>query len=178
MVGFFFRDRSDTSALHFEYPAMIPEILHLFSPNLEIISTENISIHTGAIRCLLQWLAKHAQNIMIFKSLTKSEQSEQREREKMYCPECSSISPRNHINSDSALMIDSPVVSIIFNLIKFGWDWNLSLCLNLTEIRGGKYLTCEPFDTSCSSSVGSVQDRRTKGHGLHPWLSRFLSKDW
>ena len=51
---FFFGDRSDKSALRFEDAAMIPEILHLFSPNLVIkltsflrpISAENLSINT------------------------------------------------------------------------------------------------------------------------------------
>ena len=52
--SFFFGDRSDTSELRFKDAAMIPEILHLFSPNLAIkltsffrsISAENLSNNT------------------------------------------------------------------------------------------------------------------------------------
>ena len=82
-------DRSDTSALPFEEAAMIPEILHLYSPNLAIkltsflqtVSAEKfINQYKIHVRRLLQWLAKHAKNIAIFQSLTKTEQSELSER--------------------------------------------------------------------------------------------------
>ena len=79
-----FGDRSDTSVLHFEDAAMIPEILHPFSPNLEIkftsflrtIRAENLSINTRYmyIICCSSWQNMPKTSEVL--SLTKSGQSE------------------------------------------------------------------------------------------------------
>ena len=117
LVGLFFGDISDTSALRFASLRRRHHDSRDFAPVLSesrdktyFFSSTNqrwefINQYEIHIRRLLQWLTKHAEINAIFQSLTKSEQS--KEWEKTYRPERSSISQRNRTNSDSAVTIGS-----------------------------------------------------------------------